>query len=64
MMRNLLLIAITFALVLPVAALENTKKSFGTPDIKLTETTEREGKTILRFEHESVPEWGYEKPQS
>lgn len=40
------------------------EKSFGKPEMKLTETSEQKGKTILRYEHESVPEWGYEKPQS
>ena len=64
MLRYLLLVAITFVLALSVSAAETTEKSFGKPEMKLTETTEKEGKTILRYEHESVPEWGYENPQS
>ncbi|MFT5905280.1 MAG: poly(3-hydroxybutyrate) depolymerase [Cryomorphaceae bacterium] len=46
------------------SSLAAQEKSFGKPEMKLTETTEQKGKTILRYEHESVPEWGYEKPQS
>ena len=62
--KNSILLIITTALAYPLAAQENTEKSFGKPEMKLTNTSEQEGKTILRYEHESVPEWGYEKPQS
>jgi dienelactone hydrolase len=54
-----LIIAITLA---PILSAQD--KSFGKPEMKLASTTEQEGKTILRYEHESVPEWGYAKPQS
>ena len=63
-MRYLFLVAITFVLAHPVSATEKMEKSFGKPEMKLTNTSEQKGKIILRYEHESVPEWGYEKPQS
>lgn len=62
-MRNILLLITVVSLAQPLAALEK-EKSFGTPEMKLVKTSEQKGKTILRYEHESVPEWGYEKPQS
>lgn len=60
-MKALLALSIAIGLAPIFAAQE---KSFGKPEMKLVETTEQTGKTILRYEHDSVPEWGYEKPQS
>ena len=60
-MKTLLPIIITLGLAPVLTAQE---KSFGKPEMKLTKTSEQEGKTILRYEHESVSEWGYDKPQS
>ncbi|MFT5240171.1 MAG: putative esterase [Kiritimatiellia bacterium] len=37
--------------------------SFGTPDMALVKTSEKGGRKILRYEHDSIPEWGYAKPQ-
>jgi hypothetical protein len=60
-MRYILLLIITVVLVQPLAAME---KSFGKPEMKLVNTSEQKERTILRYEHESVPEWDYEKTQS
>jgi predicted esterase len=37
--------------------------AFGTPEMKLVQESERGGRKILRYEHDSIPEWGYAKPQ-
>ena len=60
-MKTLLPIIIAVGLAPILAAQE---KSFGKPEMKLTNTSEQGGKTILRYEHESVAEWGYANPQS
>ena len=60
-MKTLLPLIIAVGLAPVLSAQE---KSFGKPEMKLVNTTEQQGKTILRYEHESVPEWGYANPQS
>ena len=60
-MKTLLPIIIAVSLAPILTAQE---KSFGKPEMKLVSTSEQQGKTILRYEHESVPEWGYANPQS
>ena len=60
-MKTLLPIIIAVGLA-PILAAQ--QKSFGKPEMKLANTSEQQGKTILRYEHESVPEWGYDNPQS
>ena len=37
--------------------------SFGTPEMKLVKESEKGGRKVLRYEHDSIPEWGYAKPQ-
>jgi predicted esterase len=37
--------------------------SFGTPEVKLVKDFEKGGRKVLRYEHDSIPEWGYAKPQ-
>jgi len=39
------------------------ERSFGTPEMTLVKETEMKGRKVLRYEHESVPEWGYALPQ-
>ena len=62
-MRAIFLMIVAASLFQSLIALEK-ENSFGKPDMKLVKTSEQGGKTILRYEHDSVPEWGYEKPQS
>jgi len=57
---RMLAVALVIGLSLPAHALE---RSFGTPKMKLVKETEMKGRKVLRFEHESIPEWGYQKPQ-
>jgi hypothetical protein len=44
--------------------LQASERSFGSPEMKLIKETEINGRKVLRYEHNSVPEWGYAKPQS
>ena len=37
--------------------------SFGTPEVTLVKDFEKGGRKVLRYEHDSIPEWGYAKPQ-
>jgi len=37
--------------------------SFGDPEMKLVSEKEMNGRRVLRYEHDSVPEWGYARPQ-
>ena len=39
------------------------ERSFGKPRMMLVKSTEMKGRTVLRYEHDSIPEWGYTKPQ-
>ena len=57
---NLLPLLLTIALASPSAAAE---VSFGTPTMTLVKETEMKGRKVLRYEHESIPEWGYAKAQ-
>ncbi|NIP96977.1 MAG: hypothetical protein GWO24_27505 [Akkermansiaceae bacterium] len=44
-------------------AVQGEQLSFGDPEMRLVKEMERDGRTILRYEHDNVPEWGYAKPQ-
>ena len=57
---RILAAVLLFCLALPVAAAE---RSFGTPKMMLVNETEIKGRKVLRFEHDSIREWGYAKPQ-
>jgi hypothetical protein len=46
---------------LPAIAAE---RSFGTPQMKLVKETQMNDRKVLRYEHESVPQWGYATPQT
>jgi hypothetical protein len=47
-----------------IVALHASERSFGSPEMKLVKETEIAGRKVLRYEHNSVPEWGYAKLQS
>jgi hypothetical protein len=53
-------LVLAIALVSPTTGAE---RSFGTPKMTLVKEMEMKGRTVLRYEHESVPEWGYAKKQ-
>jgi poly(3-hydroxybutyrate) depolymerase len=59
-MRHFIAILI-IALASPVIALE---RSFGNPEMKLVKEFEKGTRKVLRYECDSVQEWGYAKPQS
>ncbi|MEJ6777954.1 MAG: hypothetical protein QNK86_00620, partial [Akkermansiaceae bacterium] len=57
-------VTVLFTLLLSSALLSASEKtSFGTPEMKLVKEFEKGGRKILRYEHDSIPEWGYAKPQ-
>jgi len=53
------------ALFVSAATVEVTAaaRSFGTPKMTLVRVTEVKGRKVLRYEHESIPEWGYAQAQ-
>jgi len=57
---KVLTLLLTIAFVSPATAAE---RSFGTPKMTLVKETEMKGRKVLRYEHESVPEWGYAQKQ-
>ena len=62
-MKHLLILLMAVTFIQPLVAVER-ERSFGKPEMTLKSTSEQKGKTILRYEHDSVPEWGYAQPQS
>jgi hypothetical protein len=54
------LLALLLVLSLPARA---DDLSFGNPVMTLVKESEMKGRKLLRYEHESVPEWGYATPQ-
>ena len=57
---RILAAVLLLTLALPAAAAE---RSFGAPKMTLVKETEMKGRKVLRFEHDSIAEWGYAKPQ-
>ena len=57
---------VTVALLATRATAEEAvaERSFGAPEMKLVEETEMKGRKVLRYEHESIPEWGYTEAQT
>ena len=57
-------VAVLSTLLLSSALLSASEEvSFGTPEMKLVKEFEKSGRKVLRYEHDSIPEWGYTKPQ-
>ena len=57
-------VAILFVLLLLPALLSAAEEvSFGTPKMKLVKEFEKGERKVQRYEHDSIPEWGYAKPQ-
>ena len=57
-------ITILSVLLLSTASLSASEEvSFGTPEMKLVKESEKGGRKVLRYEHDSIPEWGYAKSQ-
>lgn len=51
-------------IVLFVALLVMSCGSLGLPQAKAVKESLVEGRTVIRYEHDSTGLWGYEKPQS
>ena len=54
---------LSILLLSPASLSASEEVSFGTPEVKLVKDFERGGRKVLRYEHDSIPEWGYAKPQ-
>lgn len=63
--ENCLVAVVVFALFTSTAMAEEAvaERSFGNPKMTLVNETEMKGRKVLRYEHESIPEWGYAQPQ-
>ena len=54
---------LSILLLSPASLSASEEVSFGTPEVKLVKDFERGGRKVLRYEHDSISEWGYAKPQ-
>jgi hypothetical protein len=57
-------VRVVSSLLLSSAFLYSSEKvSFGTPEMRLVKEFEKGERKVLRYEHDSIREWGYAKPQ-
>jgi predicted esterase len=63
LITTLSFLLVTQTLLLAAEKRSAEKRSFGTPEMKLIKEFEKGGRKVLRYEHDSIPEWDYAKPQ-
>jgi len=55
--------AVVFCASAATAEEAAAERSFGAAEMRLVNETEMKGRKVLRYEHDSIPEWGYAKTQ-